>query len=56
MTLRVEQGKGLKGRDALPSLVLLERLRICWRVTRAQRQRREGCWLFPGLGQVRVLP
>ena len=36
MTLRVEQGKGQKDRYALLSPVLLERLRVWWRVARAQ--------------------
>ena len=35
MTLRVEQGKGQKDRYAMLSPVLLERLRVWWRVARA---------------------
>ncbi len=35
MTLRVEQGKGSKDRYAMLSPVLLERLRVWWRVARA---------------------
>jgi integrase/recombinase XerD len=36
MTLRVEQGKGLKDRYAMLSPVLLERLRVWWRVAHAK--------------------
>lgn len=36
MTLRVEQGKGSKDRYAMLSPILLERLRVWWRVARAQ--------------------
>ena len=36
MTLRVEQGKGGKDRYAMISPILLERLRVWWRVARAQ--------------------
>ena len=35
MTLRVEQGKGQKDRYAMLSPILLERLRVWWRVARA---------------------
>ena len=35
MTLRIEQGKGSKDRYAMLSPVLLERLRVWWRVARA---------------------
>jgi integrase len=35
MTLRVEQGKGPKDRYAMISPVLLERLRVWWRVAHA---------------------
>jgi integrase len=35
MTLRVEQGKGQKDRYAMLSPVLLERLRVWWRMARA---------------------
>ena len=47
MTLRVEQGKGLKDRYAMLSPVLLERLRVWWRVARAQGKMLDGGWLFP---------
>jgi site-specific recombinase XerD len=48
MTLRVEQGKGSKDRYAMLSPVLLERLRVWWRVARAQGKMLDGGWLFPG--------
>ena len=49
MTLRIEQGKGHKDRYAMLSPVLLERLRLWWRVARAQGKMPDGGWLFPGL-------
>ncbi len=49
MTLRVERGKGQKDRYAMLSPVLLERLRVWWRVARAQGKMLDGGWLFPGL-------
>lgn len=49
MTLRVEQGKGRKDRYAMLSPVLLDRLRVWWRVARAQGKMLDGGWLFPGL-------
>ena len=52
MTLRVEQGKGGKDRYAMLSPVLLERLRVWWRVARAQGKMLEGGWLFPGMNPV----
>jgi len=52
MTLRVEQGKGHKDRYALLSPVLLERLRVWWRVARAQGKMPDGGWLFPGLDPI----
>ena len=55
MTLRVEQGKGQKDRYALPSPVLLERLRVWWRVARAQGKMFDGGWLFPGQNPIRHL-
>jgi integrase/recombinase XerD len=48
MTLRVEQGKGDKDRYAMISPILLERLRVWWRVARAQGKMLNGGWLFPG--------
>ena len=55
MTLRVEQGKGQKDRYALLSPLLLERLRVWWRVARAQGKMLDGGWLFPGLNPVQHL-
>ncbi|MBK6744460.1 MAG: site-specific integrase [Hydrogenophilales bacterium] len=55
MTLRVEQGKGQKDRYAMLSPVLLERLRLWWRVARAQGKMLDGGWLFPGQNPVRHL-
>ena len=55
MTLRVEQGKGLKDRYAMLSPVLLERLRVWWRVARAQGKMLDGGWLFPGLDPLQSL-
>jgi site-specific recombinase XerD len=52
MTLRIEQGKGRKDRYATLSPVLLERLRVRWRVTHSQGRMLEGGWLFPGLDPV----
>jgi len=50
MTLRVERGKGQKDRYAILSPVLLERLRVWWRVAHAQgKMPGGGGWLFPGL-------
>jgi integrase/recombinase XerD len=48
MTLRIEQGKGQKDRYAMLSPVLLERLRVWWRVARRQGKMLDGGWLFPG--------
>lgn len=55
MTLRVEQGKGSKDRYAMLSPVLLERLRVWWRVARAQGKMLDGGWLFPGMNPVEPL-
>ncbi len=52
MTLRIEQGKGRKDRYAMLSPVLLERLRLWWRVARAQGSMLDGGWLFPGMDPV----
>lgn len=49
MTLRIEQGKGRRDRYAMLSPVLLERLRVWWRVAHAQGCMLDGGWLFPGL-------
>ena len=55
MTLRVEQGKGSKDRYAMLSPILLECLRVWWRVARAQGKMLDGGWLFPGLNPVEPL-
>jgi integrase/recombinase XerD len=47
MLLRVERGKGQKDRHALLSPLLLGRLRVWWRVARAQGKMGDGGWLFP---------
>ena len=52
MTLRIEQGKGRKDRYAMLSPVLLERLRLWWRVARAQGSMLDGGWLFPGMDPI----
>lgn len=55
MTLPVEQGKGRKDRYVMLSPVLLERLRVWWRVARAQGKMLDGGWLFPGLDPLQSL-
>ena len=55
MTLRIEQGKGSKDRYAMLSPVLLERLRVWWKVARAQGKMLERGWLFPGLNPINSL-
>ncbi|MGF6695864.1 integrase/recombinase XerD [Paraburkholderia sp. MM5496-R1] len=50
MTLRIEQGR--RDRYAMLSPVLLERLRVWWRVARAQGCMLDGGWLFPGLDPI----
>jgi integrase/recombinase XerD len=52
MVLRVEQGKGRKDRYAMLSPVLLERLRVWWRVAHAQGKMLPGGWLFPGMNSM----
>ena len=49
MTAAAEQGKGRKDRYAMLSPILLERMRVWWRVARAQGKMLDGGWLFPGL-------
>lgn len=49
MTLRVEQGKGRKDRYAMLPPILLERLRVWWRVGHAQGKMLRDGWLFPGM-------
>jgi integrase len=48
MTLRIEQGKGRKDRYAMLSPVLLERLRVWWRVARAQGTMLDGGYRATG--------
>jgi site-specific recombinase XerD len=55
MTLRVENGKGGKDRYAMLSPVLLERLRVWWRMARAQGKMLQGGWLFPGRDPIEPL-
>jgi len=55
MTLRVQRGKGQKDRYAMLAPVLLERLRVWWRVARAQGKMPDGGWLFPGLDPINQL-
>jgi len=55
MTLRIEQGKGRKDRYAMLPPLLLKRLRVWWRVARAQGKMLEGGWLFPGLNPIESL-
>ena len=55
MTLRVQEGKGDKDRYAMLSPILLERLRVWWRVAKAQGKMLDGGWLFPGLNPVEPL-
>lgn len=55
MTLRVDQGKGRKDRYAMLPPVLLERLRVWWRVARRQGTMLDGGWLFPGMDPVNPL-
>ena len=55
MTLRIEQGKGHKDRYAMLSPVLLERLRVWWKVARAQGTMLDGGWVFPGLNPIESL-
>lgn len=52
MTLRVQEGKGGKDRYAMISPILLERLRVWWRIARAQGKMLDGGWLFPGLDPI----
>ena len=47
-----ERVKSSKDRYAMLSPILLERLRVWWRVARAQGKMLDGGWLFPGLSPV----
>jgi site-specific recombinase XerD len=55
MILRVEQGKGLRDRDAMLSPTLLEILRAWWREGQAKRKMLPGGWLFPGINPINPL-
>jgi integrase/recombinase XerD len=55
MTLRIEQGKWRKDRYAMLPPLLLERLRVWWRVARAQGKMLDGGWLFPGMNPIESL-
>ncbi|MFC4345461.1 tyrosine-type recombinase/integrase, partial [Cupriavidus numazuensis] len=44
-----------KDRYAMLSPVLLERLRVWWRVAHAQGKMLDGGWLFPGLNPIESL-
>jgi site-specific recombinase XerD len=55
MTLRVVQGKGRKDRYAMLPPILLERLRVWWRVGHAQGKILRDGWLFPGLDPMDAL-
>lgn len=55
MTLRIDQGKGRRDRYAILSPVLLERLRVWWRVAHAQGKMLDGGWLFPVLNPIEPL-
>ena len=55
MILRIEQGKGRKDRYAMLSPLLLERLRVWWRVGHAQGKILPGGWLFPGMNPIESL-
>ena len=52
MIIRVDQGKGLRDRQAMLSPTLLTILRAWWREGRKQRQLLPGGWLFPGQNPV----
>ena len=55
MTLRVVQGKGRKDRYAMLPPILLDRLRVWWRVGHAQGKILRDGWLFPGLDPMDAL-
>ena len=52
MYLRVEQGKGGRDRNAKLSPILLDHLRVWWRVAQHEGQVLKGGWLFPGQNPV----
>jgi len=55
MIIRVEQGKGVKDRNAMLSPSLLELLRSWYRYGIAQNRLMPGGWLFPGQNPVNPL-
>ena len=55
VTLRVEQGKGRKDRYALLPPILLQRLRVWWRVGHAQGKILRNGWLSSGLDPMDLL-
>nr|MBV6630085.1 site-specific integrase [Oceanococcus sp. HetDA_MAG_MS8] len=55
MTLRVDQGKGMKDRYAMLSPVMLELLRSWWRIARRQGKMLDHGWLFPGINPINPL-
>lgn len=55
MILRVEQGKGLRDRNAMLSPALLRLLRAWWREGQRLGQMLPGGWLFPGMNPVNPL-
>ncbi|HAL90215.1 MAG: site-specific integrase [Alphaproteobacteria bacterium] len=54
-TIRIEQGKGARDRDAKLSPQLLDLLRTWWREGRARGKILPGGWLFPGQNPVNPL-
>lgn len=55
MILRVEQGKGLRDRNAILSPALLTLLRAWWREGQRLGKMLPGGWLFPGMNPVNPL-
>ena len=55
MILRVEQGKGLRDRNAMLSPALLGLLRSWWREGQRLGKMLPGGWLFPGMNPVNPL-
>jgi site-specific recombinase XerD len=55
MILRVEQGKGLRDRNAMLSPALLRLLRAWWREGQRLGKMLPGGWLFPGMNPVNPL-
>lgn len=55
MTLRIDQGKGMKDRHALRSPVMLDLLRSWWRIARRQGRMLDHGWMFPGMNPINHL-